>query len=99
MSRAALLDSYYLLSCALVLTLFLFQKGQGFFPSLPIAALLRRRLGGGGTTVARVGMFSCGLADSARPPTNRFGKIMMIGGASRRACCPTAVCIHQVVEI
>ena len=40
MSRAALLDSYYLLSYALVLTLFLFQKGQGFFPSLPIAALL-----------------------------------------------------------
>ena len=40
MSRAALLDSYYLLSCALVLTLFLFQKGQGFFPPLPIAALL-----------------------------------------------------------
>ena len=39
MSRAALLDSYYLLSCALVLTLFLFQKGQGFFPPLPIAAL------------------------------------------------------------
>ena len=43
MSRAALLDSYYLLSCALVLTLFLFQKGQGFFPSLPIAARLPRR--------------------------------------------------------
>ena len=42
MSRAALLDSYYLLSCALVLTLFLFQKGQGFFPSLPIAALFPR---------------------------------------------------------
>ena len=42
MSRAALLDSYYLLSCALVLTLFLFQKGQGFFPPLPIAALLPR---------------------------------------------------------
>ena len=42
MSRAALLDSYPLLSCALVLTLFLFQKGQGFFPPLPIAALLPR---------------------------------------------------------
>ena len=42
MSRAALLDSYYLLSCALVLTLFLFQKGQSFFPPLPIAALLPR---------------------------------------------------------
>ena len=52
MSRAALLDSYYLLSCALVLTLFLFQKGQGFFPSLPIAALLRRQLSGGGNEIA-----------------------------------------------
>ena len=56
MSRAALLDSYYLLSCALVLTLFLFQKGQGFFPPLPIAALLRRRMGGDGTQPLRVGL-------------------------------------------
>ena len=44
MSCANQLDSYLILSCALVLTLFLFQKGQGFFPSLPIAALLRRQL-------------------------------------------------------
>ena len=29
-----------------MLTLFLFQKGRAFFPPLPIAALLRRRLGG-----------------------------------------------------
>ena len=42
MSRAALLDYYLIRSCALVLTLFLFQKGQGFFPPLPIAALLPR---------------------------------------------------------
>ena len=42
MSRAALLDSYLIRSCALVLTLILFQKGQGFFPPLPIAALLPR---------------------------------------------------------
>ena len=42
MSRAAQLDCQHLRSCALVLTLFLFQKGQGFFPPLPIAALLRR---------------------------------------------------------
>ena len=39
MSRAAPLDCQHLRSCALVLTLFLFQKGQGFFPPLPIAAL------------------------------------------------------------
>ena len=42
MSRAAQLDCQHLRSCALVLTLFLFQKGQGFFPPLPIAALPRR---------------------------------------------------------
>ena len=42
MSRAAPLDCQHLRLCALVLTLFLFQKGQGFFPPLPIAALLRR---------------------------------------------------------
>ena len=43
MSRAAHLDCQHVRSCALVLTLFLFQKGQGFFPPLPIAALLPRR--------------------------------------------------------
>ena len=43
MSRALAVNSFHLLSCALVLTLFLFQKGQGFFPPLPIAALLPRR--------------------------------------------------------
>ena len=42
MSRAMELNSFHLLSCALVLTLFLFQKGQGFFPPLPIAARLPR---------------------------------------------------------
>ena len=43
MSRAAQLDCQHVRSCALVLTLILFQKGQGFFPPLPIAALLPRR--------------------------------------------------------
>ena len=42
MSRAAQLDCQHGRSCALVLTLFLFQKGQGFFPPLPIAALFPR---------------------------------------------------------
>ena len=42
MSRAAQLDCQHERSCALVLTLFLFQKGQGFFPPLPIAALFPR---------------------------------------------------------
>ena len=43
MSRAAHLDCQHGRSCALVLTLILFQKGQGFFPPLPIAALPPRR--------------------------------------------------------
>ena len=42
MSRAMELNSFHLLSCALVLTLFLFQKGQDFSPTLPTAARLPR---------------------------------------------------------
>ena len=56
MSRAAWLARLRMQSCALVLTLFLFQKGQGFFPPLPIAALLRRRMGGDGAQPLRVGL-------------------------------------------
>ncbi|MDY3242886.1 MAG: hypothetical protein SOX38_03030, partial [Candidatus Limiplasma sp.] len=52
MSRAAQLDCQHLRSCALVLTLFLFQKGQGFFPPLPIAALLPRSRRGAGLPLA-----------------------------------------------
>ena len=52
MSRAAQLDCQHLRSCALVLTLFLFQKGQGFFPPLPIAALLPRSWRGAGLSLA-----------------------------------------------
>ena len=61
MSRAAQLDCQHVRSCALVLTLFLFQKGQGFFPPLPIAALLPRSWRGAGLSLAgRV--LRCGLA-------------------------------------
>ena len=42
MSRAALLDSYLIRSCALVLAFFRRQNGRAFFPPLPIAALLPR---------------------------------------------------------
>ena len=52
MSRAAWLNGQHGRSCALVLTLFLFQKGQGFFPPLPIAALLRRSWRGAGFPLA-----------------------------------------------
>ena len=55
MSRAAPLDCQHLRSCALVLTLFLFQKGQGFFPPLPIAALAPA-VGVGHTQAMRLGM-------------------------------------------
>ena len=40
-----------------VLAFFRRQNGRAFFPSLPIAALLHRRLGGGGTERAWVGIF------------------------------------------
>ncbi|MDY3244410.1 MAG: hypothetical protein SOX38_10800, partial [Candidatus Limiplasma sp.] len=46
------LDCQHLRSCALVLTLFLFQKGQGFFPPLPIAALLPRSWRGASLSLA-----------------------------------------------
>ena len=52
MSRAAQLNDQHSRSCALVLTLFIFQKGQGFFPPLPIAALLRRSRRGAGLPLA-----------------------------------------------
>ena len=52
MSRAAQLNDQHSRSCALVLTLFLFQKGQGFFPPLPIAALLPRSRRGAGLPLA-----------------------------------------------
>ena len=60
MSRAAHLDCQHERSCALVLTLFLFQKGQGFFPPLPIAALAPA-VGVGHTYPLRVGMLRCEL--------------------------------------
>ena len=94
MSRAALLDSYYLLSCALVLTLFLFQKGQGFFPPLPIAALLPRSwhwadLNGGAWDASE----RLGWLRSAKG--QRGFQIMLACGASRRACRTTAVCARR----
>ena len=63
MSRAAQLDCQHERSCALVLTLFLFQKGQGFFPPLPIAALLPHSWRGASLPLAggmlRRGLFFC----------------------------------------
>ena len=46
--------------CALVLTLFLFQKGQGIFPPLPTAALAPA-VGVGRTQALQVGMEQCNL--------------------------------------
>ena len=42
------------------------QTGRAFFPPLPIAARLRRRLGGGEGQIARVGMIRRGAVDLAR---------------------------------
>ena len=64
MSRASQLDCQHLRSCALVLTLFLFQKGQGFFPALPNAALLPA-VGAGQAQAVPVGMLHCSLGDFA----------------------------------
>ena len=58
MSRAMELNSFHLLSCALVLTLFLFQKGQSFFPPLPIAALLPRRWHWADSKKCKLGCFA-----------------------------------------
>ena len=72
MSRAALLDSYDLLSCALVLTLFLFQKGQGFFPSLPIAALLPRSWRWADSKKCKLGCFGRDWVASQRQKASFF---------------------------
>ena len=75
MSRAAQLDCQHERSCALVLTLFLFQKGQGFFPPLPIAALLPRSWRRAGLPLAGVildGHRPAGLGKrAARPVAER----------------------------
>ena len=81
-------------SCALVLTLFLFQKGQGFFPPLPIAALLPRSwhwadLNGGAWDASE----RLGWLRSVKG--QRGFQIMLACGASRRACRPTAVCARR----
>ena len=49
-----------------VLAFFRRQNGRAFFPPLPIAALLRRRLGGGEGQIARVGLLARGVAAFAR---------------------------------
>ena len=48
------------------LAFFRHQNGRAFFPPLPIAARLRRRLGGGEGQRARVGMIRRGAVDLAR---------------------------------
>ena len=70
MSRAAWLNCQHERSCALVLTLFLFQKGQGFFPTLPIAALLPRSWRGATLPPCGLGCFGvtgkfCGMDEWA----------------------------------
>ena len=95
MSRAAQLDCQHERSCALVLTLFLFQKGQGFFPPLLIAALLPRSRRGanlplaGGTLRYDLDIFASQKASVVSNPRWHFY-------ASHEACRRMAVYISQL---
>ena len=94
MSRATELDSDHLQSCALVLTLFLFQKGQGFFPPLPIAALAPA-VGGKHTEALQLGMLQCNLNIFAAQKASVGSNPRWPFSASHEACCRMAVCIRQ----
>ena len=59
---------------ALVLAFFRRQNGRAFFPPLPIAALLRRSLGGDEGQIARVGMLPRCPADFAAQKADRVSK-------------------------
>ena len=59
---------------ALVLAFFRRQNGRAFFPPLPIAALLRRRLGGDEGQIARVGMLPRCPADFAAQKADGVSK-------------------------
>ena len=72
-------------SCALVLTLFLFQKGRAFFPSLPITALLRCQLGGGGAEIVQVEMLLRRMAGLAAPKASVVLEPMLAFVASHEA--------------
>ena len=85
-------------SCALVLTLFLFQKGRAFFPSLPIAALLRCQLGGGGAEIVQVEMLLRRMAGLAAPKASVVLEPMLAFVASHEACRRMAVCTRQQTE-
>ena len=76
---------------ALVLAFFRRQSGRAFFPPLPIAALLRRRLGGDEGQIARVGMLPRCPADFAAQKADGVSKscwpVVRAGGpvAQRRS--------------
>ena len=76
---------------ALVLAFFRRQNGRAFFPPLPIAALLRRRLGGDEGQIARVGMLPRCPADFATQKADGVSKscwpVVRAGGpiAQRRS--------------
>ena len=55
-----------------MLAFFRRQNGRAFFPTLPIAALLRRRLGGDEGRIARVGMLPRCPADFATQKADGF---------------------------
>ena len=90
MSRAAWLNCQHGRSCALVLTLFLFQKGQGFFPPLPIAALLPRSWQWAGLPLAGWDVFLW-LGYFCNAKGQRDFKITLAFIASHEACRRMAV--------
>ena len=80
-----------------MLTLFLFQKGQGFFPSLPIAARLPRSWRGDILNPCR-GDALAWLVFFRKAKGQREIKSTLTFTASRRACRPTAVFPIQLAQ-
>ena len=75
-----------------VLAFFRRQNRRAFFPSLPIAALLRCQLGGGGAEIVQVEMLLRRMAGLAAPKASVVLEPMLAFVASHEACRRMAVC-------
>ena len=78
-----------------VLAFFRRQNRRAFFPSLPIAALLRCQLGGGGAEIVQVEMLLRRMAGLAAPKASVVLEPMLAFVASHEACRRMAVCTRQ----
>ena len=74
-----------------VLAFFRRQNRRAFFPSLPIAALLRCQLGGGGAEIVQVEMLLRRMAGLAAPKASVVLEPMLAFVASHEACRRMAV--------